>query len=71
MLNNYIKYREENFDRVKNKKIDKEKMDKMNCRGLYKTTKNGLPILIERIGYTDAKKIMTEYSKEDVIDYYT
>ena len=59
MLNNYIKYREDNFERIKNKKIDKNNMDKMNCRGLYKTTKNGTPILIERIGYTDAKKIMS------------
>lgn len=33
-------------------------MDKLICRGLFKTTKSGLPILIERIGYTDAKTIM-------------
>lgn len=55
MLQNYINYRNENFERIKNKKFDKTKMDKLICRGLYNTTKKGLPILVERIGYTDAK----------------
>lgn len=71
MLENYINYRDENFERIKSKVFDKEKMNKLICRGLYNTTKKGIPILIERIGYTDAKKIMKDYSKEDVIDYYT
>ena len=55
MFEKYIKYRDENFERIRAKKFDKEKMDKLNCRGLYKTTKDGIPVLIERIGYTDAK----------------
>jgi hypothetical protein len=45
-------------------------MNRFNKRGLYHTTKDGHPILIERFGETDFKQILKNFSVEDVFNYY-
>lgn len=45
-------------------------MDQYNCRGLYHTTKDGKPVLVERIGHTDFKQLLKKFSIDDVFNYY-
>lgn len=53
MLDEFLEFRKNNIQTVKSRKFNMDFMNENNCRGLYNTTKDGMPILIERIGYTN------------------
>jgi hypothetical protein len=40
------------LERIKRVHFDAKDVDEMLARGLYYTSKEGYPVLIERIGYT-------------------
>jgi hypothetical protein len=51
------------LDRIKKVRFDRVDVYEMLARGLYNTTKEGYPVLIERVGLTQTKALLAKYSE--------
>ena len=70
MLNDHLDYRALNLKRIQQINFDQKKIDYHNKRGFYHTTKNGTPIFIERLGKSDYKKLLTDFTMDQMFEYY-
>lgn len=70
MLKEHLEFREQNLKSIQKMKFNQDLMDQYNMRGLMYTTKEGLPVLIERLGVTDYWNLLKTFTIEETFNYY-
>lgn len=71
MLDNFFKYRKtKNFNTISTIKMPDTFLKDLYIRGYCNVNKDGLPLGIERVGYTKTKIILDMYTLEFLDDYF-